>query len=74
MPQPCYPSDLSDQERTILEPLLSSAVLSRKAWPSAEVAVETRGKRSVLPPEERMFVADAASRVPAVADSLLPLP
>ena len=25
MPQPCYPSDLSDQEWTILEPLLSSA-------------------------------------------------
>src|SRR5215212_9835594 len=32
------------------------ALLRRKAWPSAEVAAEAGSKRSVLPPEERMFV------------------
>src|SRR5215204_1292976 len=50
------------------------ALVGRKARPSAEVAAEARGKRGVLPPEERMLVADAAPRVSAVADGLLPLP
>jgi len=50
------------------------ALLSRKARPSAEVAVEARGGRRLLPAAERVFVADAAPRIPAVADGLLSLP
>jgi hypothetical protein len=46
------------------------ALLSREAWPPAEVATEARGKRSVLPAEERMFVADAALRVPYTMQTL----
>jgi putative transposase len=40
MPQPCYPSDLSDQEWTILEPLLSSAEKRGRPpkWPLRHVA------------------------------------
>ena len=40
MPQPCYPSDLSDQEWAILEPLLSSAEKRGRPpkWPHRHVA------------------------------------
>src|SRR5215212_2694085 len=52
----------------------TAALFDRKARPSAEVAAETRRERRLLPAQERMFVADATLRVPAVADGLLPLP
>jgi hypothetical protein len=54
MSPPRYPSDLSDEEWTILAPLL----FDRKARPSAEVAAEARRGRRLLPAQERMFVAD----------------
>src|SRR5215212_9435079 len=38
----------------------SVALVCRKARPSAEVAVEVRGGRRLLPAQERVFVADAA--------------
>jgi len=54
---PRYPSDLSDDEWAILEPLLSSA---EKAWPSTEWAAEACSACGLLPAEERMRLADAA--------------
>jgi hypothetical protein len=51
----------------------TAALLSRKARPSAEVAAQTRRGRRLLPAQEWVFVADAAARVSALADGLLPL-
>ena len=45
MPPPCYPSDLSDEEWAILETV---AQQDRKARPSAKVAAEASGGRSVF--------------------------
>src|ERR687889_206412 len=51
----------------------TAALVGRKARPSAEVAAQTRRGRRLLPAQERVFVADAAARVSALADGLLPL-
>ena len=52
----------------------AAALVGRKARPPAEVAAGSTGsRRRVLPAQERVFVADAAPRVPALADGLLPL-
>jgi putative transposase len=41
-----YPSDLSDAEWALLEPLLAS---SEKAWPSPEVVHPAHSRRRLLP-------------------------
>jgi hypothetical protein len=72
MPPPRYPSDLSDREWAILES--RCCLVRRKAWSPAKMAPEARGERRLLPAaRERVFVADAAPRVPTLADRLLPL-
>jgi hypothetical protein len=72
MPPPRYPSDLSDREWAILES--RCCLVRRKAWSPAKMAPEARGGRRLLPAaRERVFVADAAPRVPTLADRLLPL-
>ena len=38
------------------------ALVGRIAWPSAEVATQARGKRRLLPAEERLRLADAAAQ------------
>ena len=52
-----YPSDLTDEEWAILEPLLAS---SEGRGRSTEVARQARRGRRLLPAQERVFVADAA--------------
>ncbi len=62
MPPPPYPSDLSDEEWAILEPLLSSTEKRGRPpkWPLRHVADALCSTCS----QERMFVADASARVP----------
>jgi hypothetical protein len=66
-----YQSDLSDEDWTLLEPLLTPSErhgrpTSWAAWPYS--------RRCVLPLEERLCLADASAGVPALADRVLPLP
>src|SRR5215207_6236975 len=71
MPPPRYPSDLSDEERVILEPLLRAGPKSAAVLPSTHPAGR---QRCVLPSEEHLLVVHVALRVPPVAGRLLPLP
>jgi hypothetical protein len=61
MPQPRYPSDLSDEERVILEPLLRAGPKSAAVLPSTHPAGR---QRCVLPSEEHLLVVHVALRVP----------
>ena len=65
-----YPSDLTDEEWALLEPLLAS---SEKRGRSAEVACPTRRRRRLLFAEKRLRLAHAAPGVSALANGLLPL-
>jgi hypothetical protein len=70
MPPPRYPSDLSNEEEwAILEPLLSR-VEGRGDRPSGLHA----GSRTPFSTcsEERLLVAHAPTRVPTLADGVLP--
>lgn len=75
MPPPLrYPSDLSNEQWALLEPLLASPEKRGRPskWPQRRMADAVFYLlRSGA--EERMCLADAPARVPAVADTLLPL-
>ena len=58
MPPPRYPSDLSDPEWEILQPLLSST--EKRGRPPKWPLLGTWPTPSSTCPEERVFVADAA--------------
>ena len=58
-----YPSDLSDAEWALLEPLLASP--ERRGRPSAQVARTPGRRRGVLPAALRLRLAHAPAGVPA---------
>ena len=60
MPPPRYPSNLSDQEWEILQPLLSSP--EKRSRPPKWPLQGTRPRRRFLLAQERMFVADYAQK------------
>ncbi len=65
-----YPSDLSDEEWALLEPLLAFSERRGRPpkWPARRVADAV-----FYLFQERLCLADAPARVPALADRVLPL-
>jgi transposase len=65
-----YPSDLTDQEWNLLEPLLASPERRGRPpkWPARRVADAVFYSTAL-----RLRLADAASGVSTMADGLLPL-
>ena len=65
-----YPSELSDAEWALLEPLLQSSERRARTpkWPARRVADAV-----FYSAQKRLRLADAPQRVPALADGLLPL-